>query len=157
MNGYVKIQYVFKVDPELEEYLCDQGLKGDDLKSFTKNVHLATFEERDQLLRPIAESGQEAVGSMGDDTPMAVLSRQVRHVSDFFRQQFAQVTNPPIDPLRESIVMSLETCLGREQNVFEQSPEHADRLIISSPVLSNSKMHQSVRLAVKDMKLQILI
>ncbi len=84
-----------------------------------------TFEERDQLLRPIAESGQEAVGSMGDDTPMAVLSRQVRHVSDYFRQQFAQVTNPPIDPLRESIVMSLETCLGREQNVFEQSPEHA--------------------------------
>jgi glutamate synthase (NADPH/NADH) large chain len=87
------------------------------------------------LLRPIAESGQEAVGSMGDDTPMAVLSRQVRHVSDYFRQQFAQVTNPPIDPLRESIVMSLETCLGREQNVFEQGPEHADRLIISSPVL----------------------
>ena len=105
-------------------------------------MFMVTFEERDQLLRPIAESGQEAVGSMGDDTPMAVLSRQVRHVSDYFRQQCAQVTNPPIDPLRESIVMSLETCLGREQNVFEQSPEHADRLIISSPVLSNSKMHQ---------------
>ena len=127
--------------PELEEYLCDQGLKGDDLKASQK-MFMVTFEERDQLLRPIAESGQEAVGSMGDDTPMAVLSRQVRHVSDYFRQQFAQVTNPPIDPLRESIVMSLETCLGREQNVFEQSPEHADRLIISSPVLSNSKMHQ---------------
>lgn len=79
---------------------------------------------------------------MGDDTPMAVLSRQVRHVTDYFRQQFAQVTNPPIDPLRESIVMSLETCLGREQNVFEQGPEHADRIIISSPVLSNSKMQQ---------------
>ena len=103
---------------------------------------MVTFEERDQLLRPIAESGQEAVGSMGDDTPMAVLSRQVRHVTDYFRQQFAQVTNPPIDPLRESIVMSLETCLGREQNVFEQGPEHADRIIISSPVLSNSKMQQ---------------
>ncbi len=105
-------------------------------------MFMVTFEERDQLLRPIAESGQEAVGSMGDDTPMAVLSRQVRHVTDYFRQQFAQVTNPPIDPLRESIVMSLETCLGREQNVFEQGPEHADRIIISSPVLSNSKMQQ---------------
>jgi Glutamate synthase central domain. len=139
--------------PELEEYLCEQGLKGDDLKASQK-MFMVTFEERDQLLRPIAESGQEAVGSMGDDTPMAVLSRQVRHVSDYFRQQFAQVTNPPIDPLRESIVMSLETCLGREQNVFEQGPEHADRLIISSPVLSNSKMHQIRTLGRKGTRLQ---
>jgi len=105
-------------------------------------MFLISFEERDQIIRPLAESGQEAVGSMGDDTPMAVLSRQVRHVADFFRQQFAQVTNPPIDPLRESIVMSLESSLGREQNVFEQSPEHAERVIVSSPILSASKMHQ---------------
>jgi glutamate synthase (NADPH/NADH) large chain len=125
---------------QLEEELLDQGLSGEALKAAQK-MFMVTFEERDQMLRPIAESGQEAVGSMGDDTPMAVLSRQVRHVSDFFRQQFAQVTNPPIDPLRESIVMSLETCMGREQNVFEQSPEHADRVIFSSPVLSNSRMH----------------
>ncbi|WP_278493066.1 glutamate synthase large subunit [Acinetobacter gyllenbergii] len=130
-----------QANPQLEEQLLDQGLTGDALKAAQK-MFMVTFEERDQLLRPIAESGQEAVGSMGDDTPMAVLSRQVRHVSDYFRQQFAQVTNPPIDPLRESIVMSLETCLGREQNVFEQGPEHADRIIISSPVLSNSKMQQ---------------
>ncbi len=130
-----------KADPELEEQLVDKGLTGEALKVAQK-MFMVTFEERDQLLRPIAESGQEAVGSMGDDTPMAVLSRQVRHVTDYFRQQFAQVTNPPIDPLRESIVMSLETCLGREQNVFEQGPEHADRIIISSPVLSNSKMQQ---------------
>ena len=130
-----------KADPQLEEQLSDQGLTGDALKAAQK-MFMVTFEERDQILRPIAESGQEAVGSMGDDTPMAVLSRQVRHVSDYFRQQFAQVTNPPIDPLRESIVMSLETCLGREQNVFEQGPEHADRIIISSPVLSHSKMQQ---------------
>ena len=130
-----------QANPQLEEQLLDQGLTGDKLKAAQK-MFMVTFEERDQLLRPIAESGQEAVGSMGDDTPMAVLSRQVRHVSDYFRQQFAQVTNPPIDPLRESIVMSLETCLGREQNVFEQGPEHADRIIISSPVLSNSKMQQ---------------
>lgn len=130
-----------KADPQLEEQLSDQGLTGDALKAAQK-MFMVTFEERDQILRPIAESGQEAVGSMGDDTPMAVLSRQVRHVTDYFRQQFAQVTNPPIDPLRESIVMSLETCLGREQNVFEQSSEHADRIIISSPVLSHSKMQQ---------------
>jgi glutamate synthase (NADPH/NADH) large chain len=130
-----------QVDNAVEEKLLDAGLKGDALKAAQK-MFLVSFEERDQIIRPLAESGQEAVGSMGDDTPMAVLSKQVRHLADFFRQQFAQVTNPPIDPLREAIVMSLETCFGREHNVFEQGPEHADRVIISSPVLSNSKMQQ---------------
>ncbi|MBS3804846.1 MAG: glutamate synthase large subunit [Oleiphilaceae bacterium] len=98
-----------------------------------------SYEERDQVLRPLAENGQEAVGSMGDDTPMAVLSSRVRHVGDYFRQKFAQVTNPAIDPLREAIVMSLETCLGAEKNVFEETPEHADRIILSTPVLSPAK------------------
>ncbi|GAB2511671.1 glutamate synthase large subunit [Microbulbifer agarilyticus] len=99
----------------------------------------SSLEERDQVIRPLAESGQEAVGSMGDDTPMAVLSEGNRCLYDYFRQQFAQVTNPPIDPLRETIVMSLETCLGREKSVFEETVEHADRVILSSPVLSHMK------------------
>ena len=98
-----------------------------------------SFEERDQVLRPLAESGNEAVGSMGDDTPMAVLSRQERSVYDYFRQKFAQVTNPPIDPLRESIVMSLEVELGPERNLFEESAEHARRISLTSPVLSQAK------------------
>ena len=98
-----------------------------------------SFEERDQILRVLAEGGMEAVGSMGDDTPLPVLSRQIRSLYDYFRQQFAQVTNPPIDPIREQIVMSLATCLGREKNMFEESPKHAERLLIDSPVLSNSK------------------
>ncbi|MCF6364285.1 MAG: glutamate synthase large subunit [Gammaproteobacteria bacterium] len=101
-----------------------------------------TFEERDQVLRVLAEGGQEAIGSMGDDTPMPVLSRRVRSLYDYFRQQFAQVTNPPIDPLREQIVMSLETCLGREHNMFEETPAHASRLRVDSPVLSISKFGQ---------------
>ncbi len=98
-----------------------------------------SFEERDQVLRPLAESGQEPVGSMGDDTPVAVLSGRARSLADYFRQKFAQVTNPPIDPLRESIVMSLETCIGAERNVFEETPEHARRIILSTPVLSPAK------------------
>ncbi|MFU1923866.1 glutamate synthase central domain-containing protein, partial [Klebsiella pneumoniae] len=77
----------------------------DQLKQFMKMFQV-TFEERDQVLRPLGEQGQEAVGSMGDDTPMAILSRRIRSPYDYFRQQFAQVTNPPIDPLREAIVMS---------------------------------------------------
>ena len=87
---------------------AQEPMTGDTLNTHQK-LHLVTREERDQVLRPMAEDGQEATGSMGDDTPMAVLSQKVRHVADYFRQQFAQVTNPPIDPLRESIVMSLET------------------------------------------------
>ena len=89
-----------------------------------------TSEEQHQVIKPLAETGQEAVGSMGDDTPMAVLSTEQRHVADYFRQQFAQVTNPPIDPLRESIVMSLETCLGMELNPFEETADHAERVIL---------------------------
>ncbi|WP_415845686.1 glutamate synthase large subunit [Stutzerimonas zhaodongensis] len=110
----------------------------DQLKQYMKMFQV-TFEERDQVLRPLAEQGQEAVGSMGDDTPMAVLSRRVRSPYDYFRQQFAQVTNPPIDPLRESIVMSLETCLGAERNVFEETADHANRAILTTPVISPAK------------------
>ncbi len=102
-------------------------------------MYQLTFEERDQVLRPIAQAGQEAVGSMGDDTPFAVLSDQVRSVYDYFRQMFAQVTNPPIDPLREQIVMSLECQLGAERGMFEETPERAARLLIDSPVLSEAK------------------
>ena len=98
-----------------------------------------TFEERDQILRVLAEEAQEAIGSMGDDTPFPILSKQVRSLYENFRQQFAQVTNPPIDPLRESIIMSLETCLGAEQNLFKETIEHARRLLVRSPVLSREK------------------
>jgi len=100
-----------------------------------------TFEETDQVFRPLAEKGAEGTGSMGDDTPIAVLSRQVRPLYDYFRQQFAQVTNPPIDSLRESIVMSLETRMGRELNIFEETAEHADRIILHSPLLSPNKFY----------------
>ena len=109
-----------------------------------------TFEERDQVLRVLAEAGQEAVGSMGDDTPLPVFSRQVRSLFDYFRQQFAQVTNPPIDSLREQIVMSLETCLGPEKNMFEETEEHAKRLIIDSPILTNEMFKKLLETQDKD-------
>ncbi|MBE0483152.1 MAG: glutamate synthase large subunit [Bacterioplanes sp.] len=113
-------------------------VSGDALNTHQK-LQLITNEERDQVLRPMAEDGQEATGSMGDDTPMAVLSLRVRHMADYFRQQFAQVTNPPIDPLRETIVMSLETCIGGEKNVFAETEDHAKRVILTSPILSPLK------------------
>ena len=116
----------------------DEFLASEALQQYMKMFQV-TFEERDQVLRPLGENGQEAVGSMGDDTPMAVLSSRVRTVYDYFRQQFAQVTNPAIDPLREAVVMSLETCLGAERNVFEETPDHANRAILSSPIVSPAK------------------
>ncbi len=123
----------------------DPGVDPGDLQTYMK-LYQVSFEERDQVLRPLAESGNEAVGSMGDDTPMAVLSKFHRSPYDYFRQKFAQVTNPPIDPLREQVVMSLETDLGREQNIFFEGPEHAERVILTSPVLSPAKFTRLLNL-----------
>ena len=81
---------------------------------------------------------------MGDDTPMPVLSKQSRSLYDYFRQQFAQVTNPPIDSLRETSVMSLETCLGVERNLFEESSLHAGRLVLSSLFYPNKFLIDSL-------------
>ncbi len=128
----------FRIEAKLTADVAENGMSDSELKTHMK-MFLVSFEERDQVLRPLAEGGQEAVGSMGDDTPMAVLSRRQRSLYDYFRQQFAQVTNPPIDPLREAIVMSLETCLGRELSVYEETEAHANRVILSSPVLSPAK------------------
>ncbi|GIX22440.1 MAG: hypothetical protein KatS3mg121_1223 [Gammaproteobacteria bacterium] len=131
-----------RLESRLEDHtLCEAPMDEATLAVYEKRF-LVTFEEREQVLRVLAEAGQEAVGSMGDDTPMAVLSKTERSIYDYFRQQFAQVTNPPIDPLRESIVMSLETCLGREQNLFEEDERLADRLVLRSPVISEIKFRK---------------
>ncbi len=139
----------FKEDDHKIEYLDSQTL------AVYQKMFLVSFEERDQVIRPLIENGQEAVGSMGDDTPMAVLSARTRSVYDYFRQQFAQVTNPPIDPLRESIVMSLETCLGREKNPFAETPEHAARVILKSPILSSTKFLNLVNVNHRHQDLQV--
>ena len=134
-----------RLKSKLSEESCDSLLSAGQSLTYQKLFQLS-FEERDQVIRPLAENGQEAIGSMGDDTPFPVLSRRVRSPYDYFRQQFAQVTNPPIDPIREQVVMSLETCFGRERNMFEETPEHADRLLVDSPVLSTSKFKQLLAL-----------
>ena len=118
------------------------GLKKISSEEFkiSSKLFLLYKEERTSVIKPLAIDSQEGTGSMGDDTALAVMSKMHRQIYDYFRQQFAQVTNPPIDSLRESSVMSLETCFGPELNVFEESPEHAKRLVISSPVLSHKKL-----------------
>ena len=115
-----------------------EPMQSEELAVYQKLFNLSR-EEREQILRVLAENGQEPVGSMGDDTPMAVLSRKVRSPFDYLRQQFAQVTNPPIDPIREAVVMSLNSVFGPERNMFDESAEHAKRLEVRSPVLSHEK------------------
>ncbi|MEZ8878362.1 glutamate synthase large subunit [Vibrio lentus] len=115
------------------------------LKTYQKQFAMSN-EESDQVLRVLGDMGQEAVGSMGDDTPMAVLSSKERLITDYFRQKFAQVTNPPIDPLREKHVMSLATSIGQEMNVFCETDGHAYRVTFDSPVLLYSDMQQLLQL-----------
>ncbi|MBW2731686.1 MAG: glutamate synthase large subunit [Deltaproteobacteria bacterium] len=97
-----------------------------------------TLEDLELLLAPMAMDGKEAIGSMGDDTPLAVLSTHYRGLHHYFRQNFAQVTNPPIDPLREREVMSLTTRLGNQGNILDQSERQCRLLQLDSPVLTNA-------------------
>ncbi|CDT96063.1 Glutamate synthase (NADPH) large chain [Vibrio coralliirubri] len=128
-----------------DEQVGKRSFDDDTLKTYQKQFAMSN-EESDQVLRVLGDMGQEAVGSMGDDTPMAVLSSKERLITDYFRQKFAQVTNPPIDPLREKHVMSLATSIGKEMNVFCETDGHAYRVTFSSPVLLYSDMQQLLQL-----------
>ena len=99
-----------------------------------------TQEDLRVLLTPMARDGAEPIGSMGNDISLAVLSDQAPPLFSYFKQLFAQVTNPPIDPIREEIVMSLETTLGSERNLFEETPEHAHKLVLDRPILLNREL-----------------
>ena len=99
-----------------------------------------TQEDLRVLLAPMAIDGAEPIGSMGNDLSLAVLSDQAPPLFSYFKQLFAQVTNPPIDPIREEIVMSLATSLGNERNLFEETPEHAHKLLLEQPILLNREL-----------------
>jgi glutamate synthase domain-containing protein 2/glutamate synthase domain-containing protein 1/glutamate synthase domain-containing protein 3 len=99
-----------------------------------------TEEELKLLLAPMARDGEEPVGSMGNDTPLAVLRGGPANLFSYFKQLFAQVTNPPIDPIREELVMSLATSLGAGGNLLEQGPGQAKRLEVPTPILSNADL-----------------
>ena len=88
---------------------------------------------------PMARDGAEAVGSMGTDTPLAVLSDKPQPLFNYFQQLFAQVTNPPIDCIREEIITSTETAIGSERNLLQPSPEHARLIELKSPILTNEE------------------
>jgi glutamate synthase (NADPH/NADH) len=99
-----------------------------------------TIEQLHLLLLPMVSDGKEALGSMGNDVALACMASQPRLVYEYFRQLFAQVTNPPIDPLREKIVMSLEAYVGPEGNLLEMKPEQCHRILLPSPVVTLEEM-----------------
>ncbi len=134
------------IESSLDKY------EGPGLKKINSNdllvsskLFLLHKEERTSVIKPLAIESNEGTGSMGDDTALAVMSKMHRQIYDYFRQQFAQVTNPPIDSLREASVMSLETCYGPELNVFDETPDHAKRLVTTSPVLSFKKLQAIIK------------
>ncbi len=98
-----------------------------------------TFEDLRILMAPMARDGTEAIGSMGTDTPLAVLSDKPQLLFNYFKQLFAQVTNPPIDCIREEIIMSTETAIGSERNLLKPGPEHARQIELKSPILTNEE------------------
>lgn len=99
-----------------------------------------TREDLGMILEPMAQNGKEPLGSMGADTPIAVLSSQSQHLSNYFKQLFAQVSNPPIDPIREKVIMSLFTNLGPQENILSESPQHCRQIHLDSPVISNGQL-----------------
>ncbi|NOZ01614.1 MAG: glutamate synthase large subunit [Deltaproteobacteria bacterium] len=101
-----------------------------------------TIEELKMVLTPMAINGMEPIGSMGTDTPLAVLSKRPQLLFNYFKQLFAQVTNPPIDPIRERLVMSLDSHIGPEGDLLAELPEHARRIRIRHPILTNADLEK---------------
>ncbi len=99
-----------------------------------------TQEVIEMVVEPMIKDPKESTGSMGDDTPLAAFSNMQRNFSDYFKQKFAQVTNPPIDPIREKVVMSLNSGFGEISNILDDNPEHAIRIKASSPILMEEKL-----------------
>jgi len=147
---------------EIKQQIAQQASYGEWLRQGQKTVELEAFpeapkmddtevlqkqfafgysaEDLEMIIQPMVTDGKESVYCMGDDIPLAVLSDKPRLLYDYFKQRFAQVTNPAIDPLRESLVMSLRMSLGERGNVLQPSPEYAKRLQVKTPILNDSEL-----------------
>ena len=135
-----------------ETFIATEDYKFEDLNDRQKFFNI-TYEVLDQMIIPMADDGREPTGSMGDDTPLACFSNVQRNYTDFFRQKFAQVTNPPIDPYREKVVMSLNTGFGSIHNVLKESSTFAKRLKTVSPILMQEKFNVVKSFGIEDSKL----
>jgi glutamate synthase domain-containing protein 2/glutamate synthase domain-containing protein 1/glutamate synthase domain-containing protein 3 len=119
----------------------ETSLQGEELVRFQLSFGYSA-EELSFLFRPMMDAAKEPIGSMGDDAPLAILSKMPKLLPSYFRQQFAQVTNPPIDPIRERLVMSLSSKLGSRRNWFRETSEHAKKVELDSPILMNAELER---------------
>ncbi|WP_031347777.1 glutamate synthase large subunit [Sulfurimonas hongkongensis] len=128
LQEFVEVQYTDKCNFEIKDFIKRQ------------RYFNITQEVVEQIIEPMIIEAKEAVGSMGDDTPLAAFSNKQRNFTDFFKQKFAQVTNPPIDPIRERVVMSLNAGFGEVHNILDEIPTHAHRLKSISPIITREKL-----------------
>ncbi|MEM1066277.1 MAG: glutamate synthase central domain-containing protein, partial [Pseudomonadota bacterium] len=137
------VQRINDLDDKLKAVTEAPMFTGDDLRK--RQIAAGyTIEELEQILAPMAEDGKETLASMGDDTPSAVLSERYRPLSHFFRQNFSQVTNPPIDSLREYRVMSLKTRFGNLKNVLDEDSSQTEIIVLESPFVANAQFDELV-------------
>ena len=164
-------------DEELKQEICSQQPYGEWLKALKRIEDLPeaespeippvegknlrqqqmvmgmTAEDLRLILKPLAQTAKEPIGSMGNDTPLAVLSKQSRHFSHYFKQLFAQVSNPPIDPIRERLVMSLYTRIGPLRNMLQESEAHCRQIHLDQPILSETEFLKLKHIKDKHFKL----
>ncbi|MGG9971941.1 glutamate synthase large subunit [Ferruginibacter sp. SUN002] len=134
-------KYKIRLEELPEPRVMFTHLEHDQIYKYQKAFGYST-EDLDTIIAPMALDGKEPIGSMGTDTPLAILSDQPQHLSSYFKQLFAQVTNPPIDPIRERLVMSLATFVGNNGNVLVEDPLHCHTVALKHPVLSNHELEK---------------
>lgn len=129
---------------EIEELAEHSPDVPSDVRDDISRYHRAfgyTEDHIEDMLKPMSVQGKDPVGSMGDDAPLAVMSSRNKTLYSYFKQLFAQVSNPPIDHIREDLVTSMESLVGRQRNMLEETPDHARQLKLESPVLSDEELH----------------
>ncbi|MBU1085984.1 MAG: glutamate synthase large subunit [Candidatus Omnitrophica bacterium] len=138
---------------DLDKLICGgvSGYKNEDILANLKAFGY-TREDLKMIIKPMAEEGKEPVGSMGNDTPHAFLSKKPQLLYNYFKQLFAQVTNPAIDSIREKLVMSLESFIGPEKNILHEHPGHSHKLRVKNPILSNEDLQNLRDISIQGFK-----
>ncbi|PVD53994.1 glutamate synthase large subunit [Terrimonas sp.] len=134
-------QYKIRLEELAPPRVTFTHLSEDSVFKYQKAFGYST-EDVETIIRPMAVDGKEPVGSMGTDVPLAVLSDQPQHLSSYFKQLFAQVTNPPIDPIRERLVMSLASYVGNNGNLLEEDPGHCHAVALKQPILTSTELEK---------------
>ncbi|MFP3090090.1 glutamate synthase large subunit [Treponema sp. TIM-1] len=143
-------KHLLTLEQDQEDPLRDPLFNDDRAVLFMERAAGYTREDRERLLLPMAESGQEPTSSMGTDTPLAIFSDKSQRVYAYFKQTFAQVTNPPIDSIREDLVMTLTSFVGPQGNLLEEAETHGRRIKVLSPILSPGDLDRLKSLSPRD-------